>query len=156
MRKCLVILLSVVLCSLVACSNSNNDMVSEKLPEAMVKIGDQLYETILGSYCWSENGKATCIDRAGAKELLQDEEPIKVKAGEEIAFIMDYEPQPNKFHVLQMSENDEIKINVRDNLFSAPYQEGIYYYSYGVWWMDEEKENVSNGDAFYNFVIEVE
>ena len=156
MRKCLVILLSVVLCSLVACSNSNNDMVSEKPPEAMIKIGDQLYETILGSNCWSGNGKATCIDRAGAKELLQDEEPIKVKAGEEIAFIMDYEPQPNKFHVLQMSENDEIKINVRDNLFSAPYQEGIYYYSYGVWWMDEEKENVSNGDAFYNFVIEVE
>ncbi|WP_251513244.1 hypothetical protein [Oceanobacillus luteolus] len=70
--------------------------------------------------------------------------------------MMNYEPKPNEFHVLQVSESDEAEVSVKDNSFSAPLQNGIYYYSYGVWWMDEQEENVSNGDAFYNFVIEVE
>jgi hypothetical protein len=33
---------------------------------------------------------------------------------------------------------------------------GTYYYSYSVWWMDESQKNVSNGDASYALVLEVQ
>jgi hypothetical protein len=93
---------------------------------------------------------------AGPKELLRGKEKIKVKPGEEITFTLNHEPQPNEFHVLQISESNEAEVSVIDNSFSAPLQKGVYYYSYGVWWMDEQEENVSNGDASYHFVIKVE
>lgn len=32
----------------------------------------------------------------------------------------------------------------------------VKVYDYGVWWMDEKEENLSKGDAFYAFVLEVE
>lgn len=48
-----------------------------------------------------------------------------------------------------------MEIEVNDQKFTAPDEKGIYYYSYGVWWMDEKEENVSNGDASYVFVLEV-
>ena len=54
-----------------------------------------------------------------------------------------------------MSENKETEVVVKDNQFTAPTQKGINYYSYGAWWMDEKEENLSHGDAFYAFVLEV-
>ena len=49
----------------------------------------------------------------------------------------------------------ELEVVVKDNHFTAPTQKGVYYYSYGVWWMDGKEENLSHGDAFYAFVLEV-
>lgn len=43
------------------------------------------------------------------------------------------------------------EVAVKDNTFQAPIQKGTYYYSYGVWWMDEKEANVAHGDAFYYF-----
>ncbi|RKJ26985.1 hypothetical protein D7X33_43085, partial [Butyricicoccus sp. 1XD8-22] len=99
--------------------------------------------------------KSTCVDTAEPVELLKNENPIQVKAGEEITFEMDYEPKPNEFHVIQTNENNETEIVMEDNHFTAPMEKGVYYYSYGVWWMDKKEANVSNGDAFYAFVLEV-
>ncbi|RDW16437.1 hypothetical protein CWR48_16870 [Oceanobacillus arenosus] len=102
----------------------------------MVEVGNKSYEAPLGSYCWGKNGQSTCVDTVGPKELLKGKEPIKVKPGEKIILEMNDEPQPNQVQVLQISENDEVEVSVKDNRFSAPLQEGVYYYSYGVWWMD--------------------
>ena len=55
----------------------------------------------------------------------------------------------------EISGNDESDILLTNDSFSAPITKGVYYYSYGVWWMDEKEENLSHGDAFYVFVIEV-
>lgn len=141
---------------LYGCSFSNQEEEREKPPPAVIEAGDTSIETTLGSYCWQGNGQATCIDTGGPQELLEEKEPIQVEAGEKMTFVMDYEPQPNKFHVLQISDNEEVAVTVEENSFTAPSEAGVYYYSFGVWWMDEEQENVSHGDAFYNFVIEVE
>lgn len=100
------------------------------------------------SYCW-KNGVRTI-------ELLEGKEPIKVNPGEKITFLMDYKPKPNEFHLLRINESNENEIVIEDNSFSAPTNKGVYYYSYGVWWMDDKKENVSQGDAFYSFSLEVE
>ena len=156
MKKWLVASWLIVGFTLFGCSDMNNGITGEEPPEAVVKVGNKSYETTLGSYCWDGNGQSICVDTAGPKELLKGREPIKVKSGKKINFVMNYEPKPNEFHVLQISESDEVEVIVKDNSFTAPLHEGIYYYSYGVWWMDEQEENVSNGDAFYNFVIEVE
>jgi hypothetical protein len=88
-------------------------------------------------------------------ELLEGSEPIEISPGESVTFIMEYEPKPNKIHVLQISSNEKSEVKVSNNNFSAPTQKGIYYYSYGAWWMDEKKENISNGDANYTLAIEV-
>ncbi|KKI89294.1 hypothetical protein WQ54_27395 [Bacillus sp. SA1-12] len=130
---------------------SKEGMSGEKPPEVYIKIGNEKYETKLGTYCW----KGVCADTAGPVDLLKGKEPIKVIPGEKIFFIMDYEPKPNEFHLIQINEKNENEILVKENGFSAPTQKGVYYYSYGVWWMDEKEENLSHGDAFYAFVLEV-
>ena len=68
---------------------------------------------------------------------------------------MEYETKPNEFYLMQISENNENKILIEENSFSAPTLKGIYYYDYGVWWMDDKEENLSHGDAFYVFVLGV-
>ncbi|WP_078433616.1 hypothetical protein [Metabacillus halosaccharovorans] len=148
MKKCLYLLIVLFGLTSTGCSKG---MLGDKPPEVYIDIGNEKYETKLGAYCW----KGTCVDTAGPIELLKGKEPIKVIPGEKISFIMEYEPKPNEFHLIQMNENNENDIIVKENSFSAPTQKGIYYYSYGVWWMDEKEENLSNGDAFYALVLEV-
>jgi len=148
MKKCLYLLIVLFGLTSMGCSKG---MSGDKPPKVYIDIGNEKYETKLGAYCW----KGTCVDTAGPLELLKGKEPIKVIPGEKISFIMDYEPRPNEFHLIQMNENNENDIIVKENSFSAPTQKGIYYYSYGVWWMDEKEENLSNGDAFYALVLEV-
>jgi hypothetical protein len=150
MSKQLSVLLIFILIILIGCSN--NGMVGEKPPEAFIEIQNKTHETKLGTYCW-KNG---CVDTIGPIEFLEGKKPIKVKAGEDIKFVMDFEPKPNDFYVIQINGSKETEVTVENNHFTAPKQKGIYYYSYGVWWMDEKEANLSNGDAFYAFVLEVE
>ena len=69
---------------------------------------------------------------------------------------MDYNPKPNVVYVGKMdNENDSTEVKIEKDRFTAPIEKGVYYY-YSVWWMDEKEENLSHGDAFYAFVIEVD
>lgn len=144
---------------LIGCTNNgklteepeNKSITGDEPPKAMIQIGNQLYETKLGSYCWTSR----CVDTAGPTETLKDKNPITVNPGDEINFVMEYQPKPNKFHLEQFNENKQSEVALNNNGFNAPVQEGIYYYSYGTWWMDEKEANVSRGSAFYAFVIKV-
>lgn len=147
-----------------ACSASNDKsadtiLSGDKPPNVVVKIDGEKYETVLGSYCWeiSSTGNkktAECVDTSGPVDLLKDKEPIQIKAGEEVTLNMDYTPKPNEMHLSQMKSDGEMEIEVNDNQFTAPDEKGIYFYSYGVWWMDEEDKDLSHGDAFYAFSLE--
>ncbi len=150
MKKYLFILLALMVFTLVGCSKE--EISGERPPMVNVNIGDETYEAKLGTYCW----KNRCVDTAGPVELLEGKEPIKVKPGATITFVMDYKPKPNEFHLLQINEGNENEIVIEKDSFSAPTNKGVYYYSYGAWWMDDQEENVSNGDAFYSFSLEVE
>ncbi|MED4462060.1 hypothetical protein [Metabacillus fastidiosus] len=154
MKKYLLCLMSLFGLTIMGCSN-NYGLSGEKPPKAFIEIDNKKVETTLGTYCWQGDGKGECVDTVGPVELLEGKEPVKVKPGESITFVMDYKPQPNEFHVVQMNNNKETKVMVKDNHFTAPTQSGVYYYSYGVWWMDEKEANLSHGDAFYAFVLEV-
>ncbi|WP_341462621.1 hypothetical protein [Heyndrickxia oleronia] len=145
----------ILLFSLVGCSSEVSKHKDAQPPSASIHIGEKNYKTKLGTYCWSSNNKGVCVDTAGPVELLKDQKPIHTKPGETIQFVMDYKPQPNQFHVVQINEDEELEIPVKNNQFTAPTQKGIYYYSYGVWWMDKKDKNLSHGDAFYAFAIEV-
>lgn len=149
MKKFLFILLVLISFTITGCTKDG--LAGEKPPEVNINIGNEYYETKLGTYCWKDR----CVDTAGPVELLKGEVPIKVNPGEKISFSMEYEPKPNEFHLMQVSENNENEVLIEENSFSAPTQKGIYYYSYGVWWMDDKEENLSHGDAFYAFVLEV-
>ncbi|MFS1515312.1 hypothetical protein V1503_02155 [Bacillus sp. SCS-151] len=78
-----------------------------------------------------------------------------MRSGEVVKLVMHYEPKPTKIHVTQIEGVKTSDVIVENNTFFAPMDKGIYYYSYGVWWMDKENTNVSDGDALYNFVLEV-
>ena len=149
MNKWLFILVVLIGLNLSGCSNVA--MSGEEPPKVFIGIGKGTYETTLGTYCWG----STCVDTAGPIELLEDKEPIKVKPGEILSLVMDYKPKPNEFYVVQVSESGETEIIVQDNRFTAPTEKGIYYYYYAVWWMDKKEKNVSHGDAFYAFALEV-
>ena len=136
-------------------TDGSGNLSGNKPPIVNIEMDGVKHETKLGSYCWESNGKAECVDTAGPVELLADDEPIQIKSGEQITLTMDYTPKPNEMHLSQIKNHEEIEIEIKDQKFTAPDEKGIYYYSYGVWWMDEKEENVSHGDAFYAFVLEV-
>lgn len=155
MYKWLVILLFVAGIIISGCSN--NGLSGERPPEAKIEVGNNTYETTLGTYCWEGNNQGICVDSAGPQVVLEGEEPIKVNPSETITFVMDYQPKPDETHVTQISDNNkEVEIHVEDNQFAAPMEKGVYYYSYGVWWRVNGEESATKGDAFYYFVIEVE
>lgn len=146
-----IILLSFVL--LTGCGKGTTEgFTGNQPPKAEIQIGDDLYGTKLGTFCWSSR----CADSIGPVELLKNEKPITVPPGTVIKFVMHHELLPNKSFVQQITEDKQItEVAVNDNAFQAPIQKGTYYYSYGVWWMDEKEANVAHGDAFYYFVLEV-
>ena len=146
----------VILLGLTLMGCSNNGMDGEKPPKVQIEIGDERYETTLGTYCWNGSGDSACVDTAGPVDLLAGKEPIKVKPGEKISFVMDYELKPNEMTVVQIHDNKESDVVIKGNGITAPTEKGVYYYSYGVWWLDEKESNVSQGDASYVFVLEVD
>lgn len=150
MKRYLFVTLAVIVFILVGCSKE--EMSGDKPPMVKVNINDESYEIKLGTYCWTTE----CVDTAGPVELLEGKEPIKVKPDTEITLVMDYKPKPNEFNLQQINEGTESDISIQNNRFTAPSNKGVYYYSYGVWWTNEEDKNISNGDAFYAFSLEVE
>lgn len=136
-------------------TDGNGNLSGNKPPIVNIEIDGEKHETKLGSYCWESNGKAECVDTAGPVDLLEDDEPIQIESGEQITLAMDYTPKPNEIHLSQIKNNDDMEIEIKNQKFTAPEEKGIYYYSYGVWWIDEKEENVFHGDAFYAFVLEV-
>ncbi|MDW0118360.1 hypothetical protein QTL97_15620 [Sporosarcina thermotolerans] len=153
------IILAVFLSAIVlsGCNKTNKELSGDVPPEVIIEIDGETYVTILGSYCWGpdSSGTAICADTAGPVELLEDKEPIQVQVGEKVTVIMDYKPKPNEIHLSQIMNDKRTEIELNNNQFMAPDEKGTYFYAYSVWWMDEEDENLSHGDAFYAFVLEV-
>ncbi|MFC7364065.1 MULTISPECIES: hypothetical protein [Bhargavaea] len=138
------------------CSNMNTSLSGDGPPDVSLDIHDEMYGTILGSYCWSSVRVAECVDTVGPVELMEDKEPIKVQAGEQILLVMDFEPKPNEIHLSRIENSNETEVKIRNQTFTAPIDKGIYYYVYSVKWLDEKEENLSHGDAFYAFAFEVQ
>ena len=116
------------------CSNTNE--ISEgrgEPPKTFIEIDNKRFETTLGTYCWQGPGESKCVDTAGPAELLECKKPIKVKSGENITFVMDYEPKPIELRLVQMSNDKgkETEVMVKDKRCIAPIQRGVYYYSFG-------------------------
>ncbi|WP_349410034.1 hypothetical protein [Pseudalkalibacillus sp. SCS-8] len=140
----------IVLIIMIGCSDES--LSGQKPPIATIEIGNEEYRTTLGTYCW----KNTCADAVGPFEMLKGKTPIHVRSGETISLNIDYKPKPNKFHLVQIVDENKKEVPLKDNQFTAPQKQGVYYYSYGVWWKDEQKKNGSHGSAFYAFVLKVD
>jgi hypothetical protein len=149
MKNYLLLVVVIMGFTLIGCSKV--EMTGAVPPDVYLKIDNSTYNTTLGTYCW----KNMCVDTVGPTEMLKGTEPIIVKPSEKISIDMDYEPKPNEVSVTQFIGEERKEVPLEGNAFTAPPQSGIYYYSYGVGWMDEKEENLSHGDAFYAFVLEV-
>ena len=152
MKKLLIIILCFVGAILFGC----RDSYDPEPPIAIIEVGNNSYETTLGAYCWQSNGSTTCVDVPGPQKTMAGKERIEVNPGDKIKFVLDYEPEPNDFYVLEIDSGTQVEVIVEDNIFSAPMQQGVFYYSYGARWMDEIEENVSHASVEYHFVIKVE
>jgi hypothetical protein len=139
---------------LTGCSTING-LKGKKPPKTIVQVENQTYDTKLGTYCWQSKGQGECVDTAGPVELLDGKKPIEVKPGDPVKIKMNYNPKPNEIHLTQINNNKESEILLVKNQFTAPINKGVYYYSYGVWWMDKKDEHTSHGDASYVFALEV-
>ncbi|MFB7142401.1 hypothetical protein ACFCYN_22560 [Gottfriedia sp. NPDC056225] len=154
MSKRLIVSLLFILFTFTACSQ-NDSLKGDKPPKTLIQIGNETYETELGTYCWETKGHAECVDTAGPIELLKDEKKIPVKAGEVVTIVMNYSPKPGEIHLNEIVNNKESEVVIENNHFTVPIKKGIYYYSYGVYWRDKKDKHVSHGDAFYAFALEV-
>ncbi|WHX28116.1 hypothetical protein QNH47_09800 [Virgibacillus halodenitrificans] len=143
----IVILLSVFI--FIGC---NNGLSGSKPPVVSINVDNKEYDTRLGTYCWNGN----CVDTVGPVELLKEKAPVQVHAGEQITLEMEYTPKPNEIYLSQINNGSETEIKLNHNQFRAPDKKGTYFYAYSVSWLDEEDENLSHGDAFYAFAIEVQ
>ncbi|MEN2466873.1 hypothetical protein [Ornithinibacillus sp. FSL M8-0202] len=149
------VVLAIVLTGCDTSAASKEGVEVDKPPKMWVEIAGQQYETVLGAYCWKKTTTAECVDVAGAEILLKDKEPIEIEAGETVTFGMDFEPLPNEVHLTQTSNKKSNDVAVTNFTFTAPEEEGVYYYDIGVWWMDESNEDVSNGNAIYAIALKV-
>ena len=160
MKKFVIISVLLLVFIMSACNHSsteNNDLPGDRPPKVNIQIDGETYETKLGSYCWTiSKGKGECVDTAGPEVLMKDEEPIRMKAGGQIKLDMDYTPKPNGFHLSRISNEKAIEVELMNDQFTVPEEKGVYFYAYSVWWSDDEDKNVSHGDAFYAFAIEVQ
>src|SRR5690625_2754896 len=108
-------------------------------PEVKLKIGNNTYDTVLGSYCWpSADDSSTCVDTGGTIELLGEDDIVEVKKGETIEIMLDYKPLPNKVHMSQMEAKlrNEKAIEFNNSRIIAPDEQGTYFYTFSVWWMN--------------------
>lgn len=124
---------------------------SSKPPYMNIEIDGKQYETKLGTYCWTKG----CVDRVGPQELLEGKDPIQVTVGEKITLQLQGDLKNTEFHLEIVNREDYKEVPINKYAFLAPTEPGTYYYSAGVWWKNPKEENVSKGDAFYVFVIEV-
>lgn len=159
MKKVLALLSVLAILLLGGCAEnaaSGKSPLGDKPPRAAIMIGEERYETKLGTYCWSSRTGGMCVDTAGAVELMKGETPIKVQPGETLELVMDDTPSPDEQHLVQsLGPARQTDIALNSSTFTAPEDAGIYYYDYSVWWHDKENTDISLGDAHYAFVIEV-
>ncbi len=155
MKKFLILFLISAAFVLYGCNTNSNPLTGSAPPDVYVEIDNKKYITVPGTYCWKSGGKGICTDTAGPVELLKREEPITVDAGKSISLKMDFTPKPNDVSLTQIHNGKESIASANGSRFTAPVEEGIYHYSYQVWWMDEEDEPLSHGDASYAFVLEI-
>lgn len=104
--------------TIMGCSNTNEISGGRgEPPKTFIEIDNKKFETTHGTYCWQ-----------GPAELLECKKPIKVKSGENITFVMDYEPKPNELRLVQMSNDKgkETEVMVKDKRCIAPTQRGVY------------------------------
>ena len=142
-----------ILFILAGCNAVTGTVDPEKMnpPDVVVKINGDTYETVRGSFCWSNNRQGVCEEYAGSVELLADKEPIVAAPGEEVTIdipngVVPYEYSVD-FSLTNQYENHVIL--AVDHKFTAPKEEGLYYFSYFARWKNK-------GNAFYAFLIEVD
>ncbi len=156
LNKRLLVSMIIIAILLIYVCYSNISYVTGKPPKMKIFVGDQMYNTKLGTYCWKGLMSHKCVDNAGAIELLKGEEPIVVQPNEKIEIRVKSNLKPDEYNLTVLNEEAEKSVKIKKYIFSAPKEKGIYYYAFSAWWMDENRQNISNGDAYYAFVLKVE
>lgn len=156
LNKRLMVSMIIVAILLIYVCYSNISYVTGKPPKLKIIVGDHMYDTKLGTYCWKGLMSHKCVDTAGAVELLDGEKPILVHQNEKIEIRVKSDLKPDEYSLTVFNEGAEKSVKIKKFLFSAPKEKGIYYYAFSAWWMDENRQNIANGDAYYAFVLKVE
>lgn len=121
----------------------------DELPQAYIVVGEQTYETQIGTYCWDE----VCVDKVRPDEQLQDAKPIVVQAGEWLDVQLQATERPTDVDMSLVHGNDVQSVPLQNGRIAAPTEHGVYFYSYTASWIEGD---ISYGDVSYVFSIEVQ
>lgn len=137
------------LCAALLLAGCSNAVSEDDLPKAHVIVGEQAYDTSIGTYCWDE----LCVDKINPDEQLQNADPIIVSSGESFSVQLEGDELPTTIDVSLVNGNDVQIVPLQHGQMTAPIEQGRYTYNYRASWLDG---NVSYGDISYVFVIEVQ
>ncbi|RIX49994.1 hypothetical protein D3P08_22265 [Paenibacillus nanensis] len=119
-------------------------------PIPAVEVNGEKIHVLQSSYCWT----SSCADYAAPEERLRDEPKAVVPAEAAIQFSFDGK-QPDEVTATSFHNGKRSQAAVSGHAFSAPSEEGVYYYSLSaVWWADKENR-ITNGSSSYVFALEV-
>ncbi|MFD2043308.1 lipoprotein [Ornithinibacillus salinisoli] len=124
---------------LTGCQSS--DIGDLKPPEPTITVDNQEISYTMGTYSWSENGKAVNADSASPPELV--EEVNEVSSGETISIDFDYEPTSIEIGI--WANNGADFKGLDSNQIVLPNEKGEFIYVIHASWAE--------GDGIYALSI---
>ncbi|WP_096186443.1 putative periplasmic lipoprotein [Evansella halocellulosilytica] len=136
--------------------DGENDEQPEIKPLGLgLSIDGTLYKSLLFTYCW-EGGEKECSKLSSAEQVLENrgERPIFVSEGEQIQLMESLDPSgslpPADSMTIIETETGEAHTISDSETFTAPEENGAYYYKIHAQWDDSAKE-----EAIYLFELDV-
>ena len=166
MKKVKIILIILIGIFLVGCSE--NDIIEEVIPEepteellsspdVSLHVGDLTINGTLDRYCWEEGGTTCSLEPTSPKERLKEERPLRVNPEVKVNIIIGTSDPllfpielltPDNIELIQTNKDEKTTIEVENKQFTAPKEEGDYYYSAIFTWDGDQK-----GQAIYAFSL---
>ncbi|MFD1772874.1 hypothetical protein [Paenibacillus rhizophilus] len=103
------------------------------------------------SYCW---GKLGCADYIGGMQGMEETPPALIRPGEQISVVFPYQQQPVQMNLVRFTGDGQTQIAMIGNFFTAPLEDGVYYYGVSAFWKTEDGL-YSTGDTSCVFKIRV-
>ncbi|WP_405169161.1 hypothetical protein [Paenibacillus sp. FSL H3-0286] len=127
---------------------SSEDTANPQPPSVQVTVGGERFEAIQGSYCWNDNGKGVCVDKASYDELVSKQKVHpKAISGDRVELEFSYAPKEIEVMAsFPREERPDETLSVDKNSFQLATGSGRHLYIIHARW--------PQGSASYVFEVE--
>ena len=105
-------------------------------PAMQVTVQGSYAPVKLGGYCWLDEGRTHCVDRAGPAQLLAEVDPAQAKPGAPVELRFAWAPRPGSIKLLRhLAPEQQEPVPLSPNLtFTLPQESGLYIYHAEAAW----------------------